>query len=93
MDGKKFPPMLPRMLRVTRAKNAKNLAPNSRRPTDRRSQKPPRSGSKHEMSPKEGSQASTGRAKKMLGRADGAKLDRGSGARQNSSRKPTSSSN
>ena len=74
-DGKKFPPLLPRILRVTRAKNANKtksrLKDNSQAKHD--------VGRSHNMSgyrSKAGSQMQslTGRAGKLLGRAGAAQL-------------------
>ena len=66
---KKFPPMLPRILRVTRAKNTKSIA--------RRKEEPfVRNAESNKSRPKIPSQAQslTGRASKLLGRAGAAKL-------------------
>lgn len=72
-DGKKFPPLLPRALRVTRAKaikrkDAKKAAPNA--------------SSKGMYNPKLSSrdQSNLGRASKLLGRAGAAYVRAGTGA-------------
>ena len=64
----KFPPMLPRILRVTRAKNSKNAA--GRKEVRGENVRPPKHG------PKVSSQVQSlaGRAHKLLGRAGAAKL-------------------
>ncbi|ODA78286.1 hypothetical protein RJ55_05667 [Drechmeria coniospora] len=76
LDGKKFPPMLPRALRVTRAKDPRKTALNRERAaakaeaasSDGRNTK-----YKHKATPEE--KAAAGRASKLLGRA-GAFLQR-----------------
>ncbi|KAK5681253.1 Nucleolar protein 12 [Elasticomyces elasticus] len=69
-DEKKFPPMLPRKLRVTRAKAVKrNAKPGSGRPTNRA---PNATGYQRKVTGEERSQA--GRAGKLFGRAGAAKM-------------------
>ena len=82
---KKFPPMLPRILRVTRAKNTKSV--------DKRKEKLfSRSVQSSNYRPKIPSrvQSLTGRAHKLLGRAGAAKLKAREGQHGYSSKSATS---
>lgn len=73
-DGKKFPPMLPRKLRVSRSKAQKrNAKPGSGRPTS----KPRTNGYQRKVTGEEASQM--GRAKKLYGRAAAAQVKRQGG--------------
>lgn len=69
LDGKKFPPLLPRKLRVVRAKKI-----NKKRDGDRKKNGTPRdvNGLRHTL---------RGRAKKLLGRAGAAKIQESENAR------------
>ena len=73
-NEKKFPPMLPRMLRVTRAKNIKKTA--SHRDSDKPSHELPPSRSDSFYKPRISSQVQSfsGRAGKLLGRAGAAQF-------------------
>lgn len=73
-DGQKFPPLLPRKLRVSRAKAQKrNVKPGSDRPGS----KPNTNGYQRKISSEEASKM--GRAKKMFGRAAAANIQRPAG--------------
>ncbi len=83
LDGKKFPPMLPRKLRVTRAKDPRKTTMAMER--EREKMKGQRAAAKstkyrHKATPEEKSQA--GRASKLLGRA-GAAAEKRRGASGN----------
>lgn len=85
-DGKKFPPMLPRKLRVERAKaQRKNARPGSGRPV---LSKPSAIGYQRKMTGEEASRL--GRAEKLLGRAAAAQMKRAKGLQSSSDelRKP-----
>ncbi|KXJ92023.1 hypothetical protein Micbo1qcDRAFT_194990 [Microdochium bolleyi] len=79
LDGKKFPPMLPRALRVSRAKNPRNTALAVERTVKAKltaggAAAEPKSGStkyQHKATPEQQSQA--GRAGRLLGRSGAAK--------------------
>ncbi|TKA36631.1 hypothetical protein B0A54_11874 [Friedmanniomyces endolithicus] len=74
-NEKKFPPMLPRKLRVTRAKAVKrNAKPDSGRPTNRG---PNSTGYQRKVTGEERSQA--GRAGKLFGRAGAAQIRKPAG--------------
>ncbi|KAK0835324.1 Nucleolar protein 12 [Friedmanniomyces endolithicus] len=74
-NEKKFPPMLPRKLRVTRAKAVKrNAKPDSARPTNRG---PNSTGYQRKVTGEERSQA--GRAGKLFGRAGAAQIRKPAG--------------
>ncbi|MCJ1378403.1 Nucleolar protein 12 [Xylographa soralifera] len=77
-DAHAFPPLLPRPLRVTRAKNIAKTASYASKPTAKRA--PPRNTDGH-YTPKPSSQVQSlsGRAGKLLGRAGAAKLRQGGG--------------
>ena len=79
LAGKKFPPMLPRILRVTRAKNIDKTASGSREPKG--VAKPSRSANNaiHISKPDPQQKSLSGRAGKLFGRAGAAKL-RGTGS-------------
>ncbi|MCJ1474277.1 Nucleolar protein 12 [Lambiella insularis] len=72
-----YPPLLPRKLRVTRAKNIAKTASHSSKPTSA-SARNPISGSEETYTPKPSSQRQSlsGRAGKLLGRAGAAKIRR-----------------
>ena len=75
-DGKKFPPMLPRKLRVSRSKAQKrNATPGSGRPTS----KPRTNGYQRKVTGEEASQM--GRAGKLYGRAAAARVKKDGGGR------------
>jgi len=71
-NEKKFPPMLPRILRVTRAKNVKKAAAQK----ENKTQFKPKRGSSASYNPKVPSniQSLSGRAGKLLGRAGAARI-------------------
>ena len=73
-NEKKFPPMLPRLLRVTRAKNIRKTASytESNRVTKQSSQT--RRDEQHKLKPSSKKQSVVGRAGKLLGRAGAAQL-------------------
>lgn len=70
---KKFPPMLPRMLRVTRAKSFQTSNKHSRR-TPQKEGVSPSSARGYKPNPSSEVQTLSGRASKLLGRAGAAQL-------------------
>ena len=79
LAGKKFPPMLPRILRVTRAKNVDKTASGARelKGASKSSQRP--NSATHVAKPDPQKLSFNGRAGKLFGRAGAAKL-RGTGS-------------
>jgi nucleolar protein 12 len=73
-NGKAFPPLLPRTLRVTRAKNVTKTASYSNTSTSARSKGPVRGPT---QKPSSQAQSLSGRAGKLLGRAGAAQLKKG----------------
>ena len=86
-DGKKFPPMLPRILRVTRAKNLKKAAGQREKKTPFKSRNISTAG----YSPKIPGHIKSlhGRADKLLGHAGAAKMKAAGENRHHSSSNPT----
>ena len=80
LDGKKFPPMLPRALRVTRAKDPRKTAPAQERANAKAhasdKQAARGTGYRPKITPEQ--QAAAGRAGKLLGRAGAAHMHRSS---------------
>lgn len=75
--GRKYPPLLPRVLRVTRAKNIQKTASRTQRPHQRSTGTDGRpSSGGYVAKPSARAQSLTGRATKLLGRAGGASFRR-----------------
>lgn len=72
LNGKKFPPLLPRPLRVTRAKNAKNLTSKKKSEGSNR-KKIALSDSSYSHPSDNNTKSMDGRARRLLGRAGAAK--------------------
>lgn len=88
-NEKKFPPMLPRILRVTRAKNIRKTASHTEnnRSSDKRS-RPTESRPIHRSKPSSQVQSFSGRAGKLLGRAGAARFKGVGNTGRQQNRKP-----
>lgn len=73
-DNKRFPPMLPRILRVTRAKNIRKTNSYAESIKGNRSTGPSKLNGNYVPKPSSEMQSMSGRANKLLGRAGAAQL-------------------
>ena len=73
-NGKKFPPLLPRILRVTRAKNKKKTASYAEKPPIRKKDSQGKNKDSYRQKVSSETQSLSGRASRLLGRAGAAHI-------------------